>query len=642
MKYKKITLIFLIILYLETIYHVFVFKSFSIKSLFFITIFSSFVSIFIDLITNLFNYKKNKLLFMSIVVLLTIVFIAQFINYLFYGNVISIYSIFNGGQVFEFFEQIISVIINNLIPVILLLLPNLFLFIINKKIFINNLNFKQKLSKICILFIVYIVCIFSLNLDTNSIYSAKSVYFDKHAPIQTSQILGLMTTMKLDIKRAIIGFEESIIVSKENNHEDIPVVKEKEYNILDINFDSLIENEKNNNIKNIHNYFKNITPSEKNEYTGMFKGMNLISIVAEAFSPIAVDEVLTPTLYKLVNNGFKFNNFYTPVYFVSTSDGEYVTLTSLLPKESVWSFSRSNKNYLPFTYGNVFNSLEYVTNAYHNGHYKYYDRNKSHPNMGYNNFIGCGNGLEKKINCKKWPQSDVEMIEATFDLYSNNKQFMTYYMSISGHLEYNFGGNSMAYKNKDLVKNVEYSTAIKAYIASQIELDRALELLIKKLEEKNILDNTVIVLSSDHYPYGLKTSEMKEVMDINDEKIDIHKNNLIIWNNQIKKPIEINKYSQSLDILPTVLNLFDIKYDSRLLIGTDILSNSDGLIIFNDRSWITEYGKYNATKKVFTPFKDNIPDNYIDDISSIVYNKYVVSKSILENNYYKYVLGNNL
>ena len=639
MKYKKNLLIFLIILYLEITYHIFVFKSFSIKSLFFITIFSLFVSIFVDLITNLFNHKKNKSFFMIIIIFFTIVFTAQFINYSFYGNVVSIYSIFNGGQVFEFFGQIVSVIINNIFVVIFLLLPNLFLYLINKKIYIPDLDFKQKLIKTGALFISYLICILSLNLDTSAIYSAKSVYYDKHVPTQTSQILGLMTTMKLDVKRALIGFEETFIIPEDVEKDNIPVIIEKKYNKLELNFDNLIENENNNNIKNIHNFLKNTVPSEKNEYTGMFKEMNLISIVAEAFSPIAVDEVLTPTLYRLVNNGFKFNNFYTPVYFVSTSDGEYVTLTSLLPKESVWSMSRSSKIYLPYTYGNVFNQLGYATNAYHNGNYKYYDRNKSHPNMGYSNFMGCGNGLETKMNCKKWPQSDVEMIEATFDLYSNDEQFMTYYMSISGHLEYNFNGNSMAYKNKALVQNIEYSTAIKAYIASQIELDRALELLIKKLEEKNILDNTVIVISSDHYPYGLKTSEMKEVMDIEDEKLDVHKNNLIIWNNKMKTPIEVNKYGQSLDVLPTVLNLFGIEFDSRLLMGRDLLSNSEDLIIFNDRSWITEFGKYNATKKSFIPFKKDIPDNYIEDINSTVYNKYVVSKNILENNYYKYVLG---
>lgn len=636
MKNQKFYLSFGIILYLEFIYHIFTFKSFTIKDIIYISIFTLFISIVIDILTSLFKHKNNKSFFIIIILFLDIIFIAQFVNYLFYGNIISIYSLFNGGQVFEFFGQIFSVIINNFFPIILMILPSILIVFFKKRIFVFDVDYKLISFKTLLMIFLYIVSISSLFFARDNIYSVKNLYFNKHVPNQTAKSLGLMTTMRLDFFRILSNFKESVMVVAPPKEEEIPI--EIEYNILNIDFDSLIANEKNKSIINIHNYLSSLEPTNKNKYTGYFAGKNLIYITAEAFSPIAVHPQVTPTLYKLVNNGFKFNNFYSPVYFVSTSDGEYVNLIGLLPKESVWSFSRSSKNYLPYTYGNVFSSLGYTTNAYHNGYYTYYDRHKSHPNMGYN-FMGCGNGLQKLMNCKPWPQSDLEMINGTFSLYSDNEHFMSYYMSISGHLEYNFGGNNMAYKNKSLVTNLSYSNSIKAYIASQIELDKALESLINKLTEKGILDNTVIALSTDHYPYGLKISEMKEIMTIEDEKLDIHKNHLIIWNNQIKNPVEINKYAGSLDILPTILNLFGIEYDSRLLMGTDILSDNDGVIIFNDRSWITDYGKYNATRNIFTPFKDDIPENYIENINNLVYNKYVISKNILETNYYKYVLG---
>ena len=124
-----------------------------------------------------------------------------------------------------------------------------------------------------------------------------------------------------------------------------------------------------------------------------------------------------------------------------------------------------------------------------------------------------------------------------------------------------------------------------------------------------------------------------------DEKFDIHKNNLIIWNNQIPYT-EINKYAMSIDILPTVLNLFGIDFDSRLLIGRDILSNSDGIVILSDRSWINEYGKYNASTKKFTAFKE-VSDDYVQKMNEEVYNKYVISKNILENDYYRTVFERN-
>lgn len=639
-KYNKIIISLINILYLELIYHLFVFKTFEFKSILFITLFSLLTSLFIDLITSFFNKKLNKWLFIGINAFIYVLFLAQYINFKFYGNIISVYSVFHGGQVFGFFGAIWAVIKENIFRCLLLFIPVSLLFIFHKKIKSESFNPKILWKKALILLITFIITVLSLNLDTKkSIYTAKNLYYNQHYPNQMAQTFGILTTMRLDLERTISGFEEKTIEVAETPDKEVNKNPKIEYNVADIDYDSLIKNETNEEIKNIHNYVKSSTPSEKNIYTGMFKGKNLIAIVAEAFSPIAVNKDLTPTLYKLVNSGFVFNNFYTPVYYVSTSDGEYVTLNSLLPKESVWSFSKSSKNYLPYAYGNLFKEMGYTTYAFHDGTYKYYNRHLSHPNMGYT-YKACGNGLEKSMKCKIWPQSDLEMINATYDYYKDSEHFMTYYMTISGHLQYNFYGNNMSYRNRELVKDLDKSTAIKAYIAAQKELDKALEELLNKLEADGKLDDTVIVLSADHYPYGLTTDQISEVMNIEDSKFDVHKNNLVIWSSTMKEPIEINKYGESLDILPTVLNLFGIDFDSRLLMGRDLLSNSDGLVIFNDRSWITDKGKYNASTKVFTPFNnEQVDEDYIESINTKVYNKFVISKNILETNYYKYVFN---
>ncbi len=636
--FKKFLISLIIILFLEFLYHILIFKSFNLKELFYITIFSALFSSFISLITSCFNKKINKWLYIIILGVLPIIFVAQYINFQFYGNIISIYSFVHGGQVLEFWGAIRSVLLSKIYFIILFFLPIILLIIFNKKVKMDDLNWKNLLYQSLILIILFIISLLSLNLDKNEIYGANNLYYYKHVPNSSAQTLGLLTTMRLDLERTISNFEESVVIKKDDKKSvDTPKEQKIEYNKLDIDFNALAENSKNKTIKEINMYMAGENPSEKNKYTGMFKGKNLIAIVAEAFSPIAINEELTPTLYKLTHEGFHFTNFYTPIYYVSTSDGEYVTLNSLLPKEGVWSFYVSRNNYLPYAYGNVFKELGYTANAYHNGRYKYYDRNLSHPNMGYK-YMACGNGMEKVMNCKPWPQSDLEMINGTVDKYIDEEKFVTYYMTISGHLEYNFGGNNMAYKHRKEVENLPYSSAIKAYIATHIELDKALESLIQKLDEKGKLKDTVIVISADHYPYGLKNKEISEVMDIQDEKFDIHKNNLIIWNSEIPY-VEVNKYAMSLDILPTVLNLFGVDFDSRLLMGRDILSNTDGLVIFNDRSWISEYGKYNASTKKFTPFKEEIPDNYVDEINEKVYNKFVISKNILENNYYKTVFS---
>lgn len=637
MNYKRYLLNILYIFLIEIVFNIALFNKIT-YYFFYILLFSILTGTIISLITGFLNESVNKISNIVINSVITLIFIAQLIHYRFYQSIFSIYSLINGAQVFGFMSAIGKIMLHNTEYIIFLLFPLFFFIVLGLNISFKKYTKKELLILIGIIPISLLLSILVLNTDKDKNYNAKDLYYNTHAPTISTQKLGLLTTMRLDLKRAIFGFTDKIMLEDKEIEEVNKSENKKEYNILNIDFDKLIEEEDNDKIRSLHKYFKSVTPTEKNKYSGMFKDKNLIVITAEAFSPIAIDKELTPTLYKMYTEGFSFSNFYTPIFYVSTSDGEYVSLTSLLPKEGVWSFQESSKISLPFVYGNILKDYGYSANAYHNGRYNYYKRNLSHPNMGYK-YVGCGNGLEKKINCKIWPQSDLEMINATIDDYIENEKFLAYYMSISGHLNYTYNGNMMATKNRDKVKNLRYSEAIQAYLATNIELDKALESLINSLKEKGKLDDTVIVISADHYPYGLTINEMKErATYINDEKFDIHKNNLIIWNSQIKTPIKIDKYASSLDILPTVLNLLGVEYDSRLLMGTDILSNSEGLVIFNDRSWITKHGKYDAIKGKFTEYINlEEKQKYIDEINEIVKNKFNASRLILETNYYKYI-----
>ena len=299
---------------------------------------------------------------------------------------------------------------------------------------------------------------------------------------------------------------------------------------------------------------------------------------------------------------------------------------------------------LPYSVGNIFKSYGYQANAFHGWTYNYYSRDKVMPNLGYTyyGYDRYKKGYKYALKGIKdsWPTSDIDVINSSYDIYSKNERFVTYYMSISGHLEYNFsGGNAIASKNKELVEGLDANNAIKAYIATQIEFDRSLELLMEKLENDGILDDTVIVITPDHYPYGLSNDDISSYVDfMKDSNFDLYKNNLIIYNSEVKTK-HVSKYTSSLDVLPTILNLFGIEYDSRLLIGNDIFSDADDLVIFNNKSWITSKGRYNYLKKKFEPFVDNVSDEYIDEINEIVDMKFQMSKLIISKNYYKKLEG---
>ncbi len=629
-----------LIIYLEIVYKALVLKNvFSLNTLT-ILLFSIPFILFATILSSLFNSKINKVVSVLNSIFITFIFASQYIYYAFYDSIFSIYSIKAGtGQVFgEFFSAIFKMIIDNIWGLLVIILPCILFIIFKSKIFDFTRKKVMFITEIILLIVFFVITKLTVHFNTNGMYSLNRIYNESHAPMITINKVGLLSMEVLDLKRYLFGFEEKLVV--DDIHEEKPDIKpEKTYNILDIDFDQLESNEVNETIKTLHQYFKGVTPTEQNEYTGIFKGKNLIYITAEGLDTIAINKDITPTLYKMVNSGFIFKNYYQPLFTVSTSDGEYMYLNSLIPKEGVWSFYRSSNIKMPFSLGTEFNKLGYdAVNAYHDHTYTYYNRDESHPNLGFNIYKGCGNGLETLMNCKRWPESDVEMIDATINDYIDKDKFMIYYMTVSGHLNYTFSGNSMSYKNKDVVKDLPYSDNVKAYIAANVELDRALEKLLGYLTEKGKLDDTVIVVSPDHYPYGLKTYELNEVSKTDrSDKFEMFHTSLILYNSAMKENKVVEKYVSSIDVLPTVYNLFGVNYDSRLLMGTDALSESEGLVMLSDRSWINENGSYNSMTGKFTSFKEGLPEDYVSKINAKVYGKFTTSSLLLYEKNGKYL-----
>jgi len=422
-----------------------------------------------------------------------------------------------------------------------------------------------------------------------------------------------------------------------NSDATIEVVIDTSPNMLDIDFVSLGEAETNTEVAGIHKYFASVEPSYKNQYTGMFEGYNLIFLTCEAFCPLAVDEELTPTLYKLVNEGFVFNNFYNPRTGGSTSDGEFVNSTSLVPTNGgATNFKIAGRNSMPFALGNMFNMTYGITSrAYHDNDYTYYDRDDTYPGMGYY-YTGMGNGLQISSS---WPNSDFEMMQVSIPDYIDDELFHVYYMTVSGHMNYNFVGNEMSIKHRDEVADLPYSDACKAYIACQMELDDALEYLLAQLEEKGIADRTVICFTGDHWPYGLTNEQYSEILGHEvDPYFELYKSNLVIWSGSIEEPIAVDKYCSSMDILPTLLNLFGFEYDSRLLMGRDILSDTEAFVIFWDRSFITDKVMYSSmTGQTIMLTDEELPENYISDCKTLLNNRWKYSQKIMDTNYYQYI-----
>ena len=218
---------------------------------------------------------------------------------------------------------------------------------------------------------------------------------------------------------------------------------------------------------------------------------------------------------------------------------------------------------------------------------------------------------------------------------------MVYMLTVSGHLNYSREENAQADRHYDEVAGLPYSEAVKCYLASQMELELAMESLMNQLEEAGKLEDTVIVLSADHYPYGLTDEEYSELFGHPvDPVFEIYENALILWSADLEEPVHVSKYCSSLDVMPTLSNLFGLEYDSRLMAGRDILSDDPGLVIFSNYSFLTDLGSYNSVTDTFTMWDGSEPDpDYVSERMAEVQNRVAYSASILDYDYYRVVLG---
>lgn len=597
-----------------------------------------------DTIMNFFKKEHRKRLFFILTIGISIIYIVYYLYYKIFQNVLSVYSVMHGTQAIQFTDVILGRIIKNWYGILLFVLPIIGLIVFRKKLDFYK-SHRELLVNAIFIVILYAISlgVIAVTSNENDINSNKNLYYNINNPNSNLKSFGLLPSIRLDLCRTITGFEGKQLYIYENENGEEKVINTEEYNVLDIDFKNLIENEEDKTIKEISEYLSKQEPSKKNEYTGMFKGKNLVVVVAESFSQLAIREDLTPTLYKMYNQGFEFKNFYTPLFPVSTADGEYLTDTSLVPAEGTWSIETVAGNYMPYSYANVLKKEGYKTFAYHNYDYTYYNRDKYLETMGYETYLGGGNGLEDRMNLKENPSSDYEMVKTTIDDYINEEHFLAYYMTMSGHMDYN-KTNAMVVKNWDMVKDLPYSDKAKSYLATQIELDRAMEELINRLENAGKLDDTVIIITGDHYPYGLTLDEMNEISTFERDRVfEKFRMPFVLYNNAIKDSIEIEKYASSLDVLPTMLNLFGVKFDSRLLMGRDILSDSEPLIIFSDRSYIESDGRYDSNSEIYISNNgEEKTEEQILKTKKEIYHKYRYSRLILQNDYYRKLLENKI
>lgn len=560
-----------------------------------------------------------------------------------------------GNVVGNFFSTMLEIIFGRIVFILLSFLPLVLLIILRRRLLPGKtLNVRCRVMALA----VFAVC---QAVGSALCYTGedRADYTYNYVTDYAVPRFGLAATIRLEAQYAIFGLPDAPVIQVDEPVPDEPVVYD--YNKMELDFTATSDLVGGSTLENMHNYFSSKTASQQNEYTGMFKGKNLIQITAEAFSPYVISKELTPTLYKLTHEGFVFTNYYQPGWGQSTTGGEFAHMTGIIP---TWvngnlSFYASHQDYMPFALGNQFRALGYTTVAYHNNSYTYYNRHLTHPNLGYD-YYGQGNGLT--LTVPGWPYSDLEMMELTAPAYiedyvNTGKPFHAYYMSVSGHANWGWG-NAMSAKNREaaVAAYPNASQPVQGYIAANLELEYALTYLLEQLEAAGIADDTVICMTADHYPYALVTDNgdyYQELSGKQDSELDIsrYKNTWLLWSGSMESSVTVSTPCSAIDILPTVSNLFGLEFDSRLMSGHDVFAQNYNasqastcmplVILPTNRgySWITAAGTYDAKTRTFTPNPGiTVADDYVKTVSSLIDAKYSYARQLIQYDYAGVVL----
>lgn len=399
-------------------------------------------------------------------------------------------------------------------------------------------------------------------------------------------------------------------------------------------------------LKEVKDYYEeNRTVQSVNDYSGIFKGKNVITIHAESLQAFTIGlsfngREVTPNLNKLVSEGMYFNNFYAQVGVGTSSDSEFTYATSLLPANNGTVFV----NYFNNEYATIQKMMHnegYYVFSMHGNIGDFWNRDTMHINMGYDKFYSKSSFVIDEeyglgLSDESFFRQVVPMIK---DISTSlNKPYYGALITLTNHTPWR---DTELYSDYDLTMTTEVDgeevvrdylegTMIGNYIKSVNYMDKAIGQFISDMDKEELLDNTVIVIYGDHdarlgkkqfdYMYNydpvndrLLTEEDSGYKEFNDYDYELSKKvPYIIWTKDMDKGIEIDTPMGMIDASVTLGNMLGVY--NKYALGKDIMniSKSDGIVVFKDGSYITDKIYYSAKNgDVYTISNGVISDDYI-------------------------------
>lgn len=584
-------------------------------------------ALFVVTFMKFFKPKTAKYLFIVFTLFFVGLYFSQDLYYLVSGG--NFYSIAISGDVskgvtfvYRIYQSLTLAHIIYFIPVAVIV----YLIKLDRKGKINLFNIRYKSYKQPFAFIIIAVATLFLTVQTINTdkdeddifgFSDYDLYVEPIVPHTAMRKFGVITYARIDLKNAISPQEDEASFGDED----------------------------------IEQFFNDRDPHLDNSMSGLLKDKNLIMIMAESLDTYAIHPDFTPNLYQIMNSGWNFTNFYAPLYYRNTADTEFMVQTGYYPNRNVQlSMDSYSQNYFPNTLPRLFGEEHYSSASFHNFSDHFYPRGVFHPSvLGYEDFYGpdelgmiTPDDEERDGITGHYWHSDLEMFEKGLDNIIHEDQFLAYFLTVSGHLPYEDGRHDLAKEHLPIIDAImvdndmtDVPEAIRYYHAAQWELDRAVGYLLETLETEGILDDTVIMIFGDHYAYGLDQDVIWEYDNIKDESnpLNIHNVPFIMYNPSFE-PETFDQYFSSIDIIPTIANLFDLDLEYDKIMGLDAFDSHLNTVIFSSVSFMTSAYYYDVEQDIFYLEEDVVTE---EDERALIgqvlyYNR--VNNYILDHDYF--------
>lgn len=617
----------------------------------------NFVSILLSFILSWFNKLISKIL----VLLVSFALSAYTFFQIGFNNFIGVYASVNTKSqlgavkdyIIDFFASFKGTYYLAFIPFILLIIYYLFLDKLTEKRIDKrfplktNIMFEPGIRTITsILVLTFTGFLYYTSLDASFMQnklqtiSNKELFAYPSIASTTINQFGVLGFGFLDIKSTMVEAPSKVIYTAfENNGKDNNNSESKR-EIDDTILDEIIKNEKDTTLNNINNYIKNKDITDYNSHTGMFEGKNVIVIMMESTNDIIINKDLYPNFYKLYSEGISFKNNYSPRNSCATGNNEFSGMTGLYTIQNNCTANIFSNNTYFTSIFNIFKNAGYRATSMHDYTEQYYVRNIIHKNLGSEAYYNANDLNIKYYNEYKNWASDEDFMNAAMDITLNDtsdKPFMLWLTTVSGHQPYKVSSVE-GDKYLSITEGTDYSMEVRRYMSKLKTFDNGLGILLDKLKASGKLDDTVIVMYGDHYPYGLKNKDISSVLTYDLDDYEVERVPMVIYNSTIKSEV-VEKYSSYINLTPTLANLFNLDYDPRYYMGTDVFSDDYlNMVAFADGSWKNADVYYNASSGSIKYYTSN---EYTTDelirINNIVTNRMQISESIIRNNYFNYL-----